>query len=505
MRQNFIDYTNRIINECISDFYIEISKLGKIIYKVSTTKYWNKIVSDRLTKLTQQLRINKLILFADNQSGEVDCLNNVVSTDINGNNIEKYKSFLISKLSKENEKKAKTFLNSKDYPELTDYIGNNLITTENKNEKLLLYFPLPYNLHKSVALLICFGKDKSYIDNEVLSNLINQLKLVMACIVSVYLSIDNSITAEKLYSLLSIYRHEIAHHTQVIGKINMKYFKSLHKYRDKQDYQIEDTYRNLDGSLRRIHYISRNTRWIHNKPQLIKKENVNILKDCFYKYVGAYTYELKSESKYIQTYTNGGSKVLYTDPNCMELMINNLISNAIRYSYRGSKIIQKYNAEDNRIIVKDYGIAVDETVPDTKGDEQHKVFNLFERGKITKGIDAGGAGVGLHVCKLIAELLQYKIKFTQKKISDFNLPMIYYYANRYNQYKNKSAYHNEIMDEYKAKLKEINECVYDMNKVDDNYPPQDILHFTSEEITLEKIDKVIKEGTYLVTFEIEVN
>ena len=502
VRQNYIEYINHIVNECISDFYKDISRFGDIIYQKSTKEYWDRIVKDRLIKLTQQLMINKLVLFADNQSGEMDCLNNVVSTDTNGNKIIKYKSFLIGKLSKDNEEKAKTFLNSRDYTRLTDYIGDNLINEKNKNEKLLLYFPLPYNLHKSLALLLCFGKDKAYIDNEVLSNLINQLKLVMACIASVYLSIDDSITAEKLYSLMSIYRHEIAHHTQVIGNINKRYFSSIQKYRDKQDYQIEDAYRDLNGSLRRIHYISINTRWMHNKPETIKKEKVNILNDGFYKYVGAYTIDLRSESKYIHTYTNDGAKELNTDPNYMELMINNLISNAVKYSYRGSKIYLIYKAK--RIIVKDYGIAVDEAVIDIKGDEQHKIFNLFERGKIAKGLDAGGAGVSLHVCKLIAEQLQYRIKFTQKKISDFHLPMVYYYANKYRQYRNKSIYHNEIINEYRIKSKEIGECVFDMNKVDDNFPTQDILHLPRE-ISLDKIDKVIKEGTYLITFEIEVN
>ena len=80
-------------------------------------------------------------------------------------------------------------------------------------------------------------------------------------------------------------------------------------------------------------------------------------------------------------------------------LINNLISNAIKYSYKDSLI--EVNLEKNILRVKDFGIGI-------SLEEQKEIFKRYKRGNNIEG----GFGIGLDIVKRICE--EYNLKLDLK-------------------------------------------------------------------------------------------
>jgi two-component system OmpR family sensor kinase len=71
-------------------------------------------------------------------------------------------------------------------------------------------------------------------------------------------------------------------------------------------------------------------------------------------------------------------------------LVNNLISNAIKYSYKDSQI--DVCLINNILSVKDYGIGI-------SNEEQKEIFKRYKRGNNNEG----GFGIGLDIVKGICE------------------------------------------------------------------------------------------------------
>jgi len=90
-------------------------------------------------------------------------------------------------------------------------------------------------------------------------------------------------------------------------------------------------------------------------------------------------------------------------------VISNLISNAIKFSPRGSSIKVKITDFDNEveISVKDSGIGIPDEI-------KYKVFNMFTEAKRTGTAGEKSFGLGLSICRQIIENHQGKIWFTSE-------------------------------------------------------------------------------------------
>lgn len=95
----------------------------------------------------------------------------------------------------------------------------------------------------------------------------------------------------------------------------------------------------------------------------------------------------------------------YADPNDMEIVLNNLISNAVKYNYKEGSVDVYLEKDSEQITIKvsDTGIGMTE-------EEKSKLFNEFVRIKNEKTRNITGSGLGLSIVKKVIELYQGDIK-----------------------------------------------------------------------------------------------
>jgi signal transduction histidine kinase len=81
------------------------------------------------------------------------------------------------------------------------------------------------------------------------------------------------------------------------------------------------------------------------------------------------------------------------------MVIENLLTNASKYTHTGGKIVIKTDRRDDMIIlsVTDNGVGI-------KLEDRDKLFKKFSRIDNELSIKAGGSGVGLYLDKLLVEL-----------------------------------------------------------------------------------------------------
>lgn len=94
----------------------------------------------------------------------------------------------------------------------------------------------------------------------------------------------------------------------------------------------------------------------------------------------------------------GKSVLLYADEDKICQVLNNLISNAIKYSDEGDKIYINVSEEERNVLIriKDTGIGIDkENLP--------FIFERFYRADKSRSRETGGIGIGLTITKSIVE------------------------------------------------------------------------------------------------------
>jgi len=103
-------------------------------------------------------------------------------------------------------------------------------------------------------------------------------------------------------------------------------------------------------------------------------------------------------------------EIIYADRNMLQLLLRNLISNAIKFSFKGSKIIIGYNSSEStqEIFVKDFGVGIDE-------DDFKKIFMIDSHYTTEGTADEKGTGLGLVLCNEIIGKHYGKIFFESKK------------------------------------------------------------------------------------------
>ncbi len=112
-------------------------------------------------------------------------------------------------------------------------------------------------------------------------------------------------------------------------------------------------------------------------------------------------------------YTISGPKEsvpVMTDPVLLHVVLQNLISNAVKYSPKGTvvAISVERRGEQAYLVVKDEGIGIPAA-------EQTRIFEKFFRAQNVRRIDTDGNGLGLYISKSIVDRLGGTLTFVSKE------------------------------------------------------------------------------------------
>lgn len=209
----------------------------------------------------------------------------------------------------------------------------------------------------------------------------------------------NLLKQEEFYANIS---HELKTPLNVIFGTNQlfEYYLKNGLYADNIDKMLNST-----NTIR--HNCYRLTRLISNLTDLSKiragylklnlsRENiVNVVEDI----VGSVADFVKDRGLSIIFDTDTEEKIISCDPERIDRVILNLISNSIKFTKPGGKIIVSVADKGGsvEIKVKDNGIGIEEESLDS-------VFDRFYQGNGTLTCNKGGSGIGLHISKSIVEL-----------------------------------------------------------------------------------------------------
>jgi len=98
------------------------------------------------------------------------------------------------------------------------------------------------------------------------------------------------------------------------------------------------------------------------------------------------------------------------DPGMLEMMFENILSNAIKYSSSGSSIAIEVNCKEDNVVcsISDQGIGIPEEM-------LNAIFERFYRVDESRSSSTGGLGLGLSIVKKLADLQHIKVTVTSSK------------------------------------------------------------------------------------------
>ena len=97
------------------------------------------------------------------------------------------------------------------------------------------------------------------------------------------------------------------------------------------------------------------------------------------------------------------------DPSLLDIILENLISNAIKYSNESKQIVITLNETENEVTcsIKDYGIGMNR-------EQIMRVFDRFYRTDEARSTEAGGHGIGMAIVKRLTDLQKIRVSYTSE-------------------------------------------------------------------------------------------
>jgi len=118
---------------------------------------------------------------------------------------------------------------------------------------------------------------------------------------------------------------------------------------------------------------------------------------------------------------NLGKIYVYADPNRIQQVLTNLVSNAIKYTKKGGNVVTVFE-----VVGKEVAIAVKDQGRGIPPEDLDRVFERFYRVEKSRSRDKGGTGLGLAIVKHILEAHNTKIEVKSKvgegSVFSFSLP-----------------------------------------------------------------------------------
>lgn len=312
---------------------------------------------------------------------------------------------------------------------------------------------------------------------------------------------SSNLMKEKHVLTLRMNRHESSHISTRLNDTMGRYFSNEGQMFtalsiDKQKLVVED----MRNTIKLISHMASNIGVITgsiNKNNIIGKERQLDVFDLLYKWQIMFRDELKDRNLDIIVIRNSepyfekekhvdAPRYITINSELFELLIYNLVDNAVKYAHRGSKIYLswKKNAENRK-----YKLSVISFGPEMKSGED--LYELYARGDIAQEHMATGDGIGLYVVRRISELLNLQKRHCSNFIYKFHVPLVNWFL--------KERFSQPEIIEKQSYVKEYcgNLCQYIINS-------SDYTKIKRSDLSKEYLMKRIDRETWQTIFSIEV-
>ncbi len=128
-----------------------------------------------------------------------------------------------------------------------------------------------------------------------------------------------------------------------------------------------------------------------------KMQNVNLKELVSMAVVTVSPYAIHKDIQFVTEVK--GCETIWADPNDFEIIMNNLVSNAVKYNKPGGTVTVTVDCNDS-----EFSLSVADTGIGMNNDEREMLFEEFSRIRNDKTRNISGSGLGLSIVKKVVEL-----------------------------------------------------------------------------------------------------
>jgi hypothetical protein len=288
----------------------------------------------------------------------------------------------------------------------------------------LVLLPVPLHPQSSIGLLLGYPKNypRAAPDNRHTDDLINALETFGSLLASSVSAALGGIAQKITYDQLKILGHESSQLITGIDLMRDTYLQDYNTIRALSQEKAEDICRDFTAFTQNLDYLFISVKSLLFETLPYEPEEFFVGRDILFKWKEFNRLETRRKDIQIQIpgiskYPTAANTPVWGDKILFEQLLYNLLNNAVKYAHRGTTIHLDYGLASgawnapHRLVVTDYGIEM--------RNDPH-VYELYHR----MNDKTEGLGVGLFLCKRIADVHGGKIEHNCDLISCFNVPLV---------------------------------------------------------------------------------
>jgi len=331
--------------------------------------------------------------------------------------------------------------------------------------------------------------------------LISRLKHLVVFVSSYLAAHFENEAQEKMEKIMRIYKHEMVNLTSDVSRIINEYLGNHYRLRAMNDVELDKVYQDAANTLKLFQFFSENIGILLDKLTPAKNNDILVYKDLLNKWARI-KHADAIDKGCVFICKRSVAKIL-KDPRYSELVIYNIFTNAVKYSYKGTKIHVHCTPNDSMYSLTKCVISVTNFSFEIPEKERGKLFDMAYR--MEKAIEhyPEGSGIGLWLAKEVMDHIGGKVRLCKpEKISEYNVPLLNAYVNNLALYPNiTSVTLKEAKEEYN-RLK--SEYIHDRSGKRMNALAL-IVSDAKYDFKEREIEREIKTPTYAIKFEVEFN
>ena len=300
----------------------------------------------------------------------------------------------------------------------------------------------------------------------------------------------------KTESILRLYKHEMVNLSASLSRAINDYLGNP-RLKDIDSRKIKNVYQDASSTLSMFEFLSKNIGILVDDPIPPNMKNVRFYHDLLYKWENIK--RVDAREKGCEFVFQKSSVNIFTDPNYAELVVYNLLTNAVKYAYDNTKIYVHCEKipENNQ-----YVLSVTNFTFSISRKDASKIFEIGYRAEEARNNYPEGSGIGLWIVSKSMEQMGGKVVLCEPKlISNYNIPLLHAYINH------SHYYDTLISNEVQKKIKDEHDRLAKTYCFCDFGYPQDALSWIVSDYNWShpaksKFLMELNEPTYVIKFEV---